>query len=125
MAHYRRVNTSPEYRDRGRLLAIIGIVLLLAGAAVAFLGPLETSCFPLFSEGGRSHYEGFGFGSLMFGIIAGHGIGYPMINVALIRLVLSCSRPAWRAWPASSWGRCDGVPRGDRITVYSTGRVTR
>lgn len=51
-----------------------------------FLGPLETYCFPLFSEGGRFHYEGFGFGSFMFAVIAGQVIGYPLIGAALIAL---------------------------------------
>ena len=59
------------YKDRMWFLTVIGGFLLLAGIAVAFLGPAEMYCFYLFSEGGRFHYEGFGFGSFMFGNIAG------------------------------------------------------
>ena len=36
-------------------------------------------CFYLFSEGGRFHYEGFGFGSFMFGNIASQIVGYYLI----------------------------------------------
>ncbi|MCR4427338.1 MAG: hypothetical protein NUW23_14335 [Firmicutes bacterium] len=59
-----------RHKDRTLILAIIGVLLLLVGAAAALLGPAEIYCFYLFSEGGRFHYEGFGFGSLMFGSIA-------------------------------------------------------
>lgn len=74
------------YRDRSRILVAIGALLLLIGIAVAFLGPLEMHCFYLFSEGGRFHYEGFGFGSFMFGNIASQIVGYYLIAVVLIPL---------------------------------------
>ena len=96
VAHCCRVDSSLDYRDRSRFLSAIGIVLVLAGGAVAFLGPLETYCFSLFSEGGRFHYEGFGVGSLMFGIIAGQVIGYPLIGAALI--ALGCGHLMMRRW---------------------------
>ena len=51
-----------------------------------FLGPLEMYCFYLFSEGGRFHYEGFGFGSFMFGNIASQIIGYYLIALMFIPL---------------------------------------
>jgi hypothetical protein len=75
-----------NYKDRSRLIVVIGALLLLAGIAVGFLGPLEMYCFYLFSEGGRFHYPGFGFGSFMFGNIAAQIIGYYMIAAALIPL---------------------------------------
>ncbi len=75
-----------DYTDRSRLLTIIGILLLLGGVAVGLLGPLEMYCFYLFSEGGRFHYEGFGFGSFMFGNIASQIIGYYMIAIMFITL---------------------------------------
>ena len=74
------------YRDRRPILAVIGGLLLLIGIAAALLGPLEMYCFYLFSEGGRFHYEGFGFGSLMFGNIASQIIGYYLIAMVLIPL---------------------------------------
>jgi hypothetical protein len=38
----------------------------------------------LFSEGGSFSYEGFGFGSFMFGNIASQVIGYYLIAAVLI-----------------------------------------
>jgi hypothetical protein len=62
-----------------------GLMMLIGGIAAA-VGPLEMYCFALFSEGGRFHYEGFGFGSLMFGNIASQIIGYYLIALVLIPL---------------------------------------
>jgi len=78
--------SNPDYTDRARWIAVIGVVLLLVGIPVGFLGPLEMYCFYLFSEGGRFHYEGFGFGSFMFGNIASQIIGYYLIAALLIPL---------------------------------------
>ena len=75
-----------DYRDRSLILAVIGVLLLAVGIVAAFLGPAEMYCFYLFSEGGRFHYEGFGFGSFMFGLIASQIIGYYLIAVFLIPL---------------------------------------
>jgi hypothetical protein len=78
--------THPEHKDRTLVLAIIGILLLSIGAVAAFLGPTEMYCFYLFSEGGRFHYEGFGFGSFMFGNIAAQIVGYYLIAILAIPL---------------------------------------
>jgi hypothetical protein len=43
-------------------------------------------CLYLFSEGGRFHYEGFGFGSFMFGNIAAQIVGYYLIAMVCIPL---------------------------------------
>lgn len=75
-----------ENNDKGRILAVIGALLLLVGAAAAFLGPVEIYCFYLFTEGGRFHYEGFGFGSLMFASIAWQVVGYYAIASLFIPL---------------------------------------
>lgn len=80
------MSTAVEYKDRSPLLIGIGILSLLIGAIAGFFGPLETYCFYLFSEGGRFHYEGFGFGSFMFGNIACQIIGYYLIATVLIPL---------------------------------------
>ena len=58
------------------ILTFIGFALLLIGIVAAFYGPLEIYCYYLFSEGGPFHYEGFGFGSLMFGSITLQIFGY-------------------------------------------------
>jgi hypothetical protein len=75
-----------EYKDRSWLLMGMGLLALLVGATAAFVGPLEIYCFYLFSEGGRFHYEGSGFGSFMFGNIACQVIGYYLIALVLIPL---------------------------------------
>ncbi len=75
-----------NYKDRTRLIAAIGVLLLLVGLAVGFLAPLEMYCFYLFSEGGRFYYEGFGFGSFMFGNIAGQIVGYYLIAALCVPL---------------------------------------
>ncbi len=77
---------NPDFKDRTRVLAVIGVLLLLVGIPVGFLGPLEMYSFYLFSEGGRFHYEGFGLGSFMFGNIASQIIGYYLIAAMLIPL---------------------------------------
>lgn len=78
--------SAPEYRDRRRVIVVMGAILLLGGIAVGLLGPLEMYCFYLFSEGGRFYYEGFGFGSFMFGNIASQIVGYYLIAAVLIPL---------------------------------------
>lgn len=75
-----------DYRNRRLILIIIGGLLLLIGVAAGLLGPAEMYCFYLFSEGGPFHYEGFGFGSFMFGNIACQIIGYYVIAAVLIPL---------------------------------------
>lgn len=75
-----------DYKNQARVITIIGILLLLGGIAIGFLGPIEMYCFYLFSEGGRFYYEGFGFGSFMFGNIASQIIGYYLISIIFIIL---------------------------------------
>lgn len=75
-----------DYRDRSLILIAVGVILLLIGVVAAFFGPLEMYCFYLFSEGGRFHYEGFGFGSFMFANIAAQILGYYLIAVVCIPL---------------------------------------
>jgi hypothetical protein len=68
------------------IIKAIGIILFLVGLVAAFYGPAELYCFYLFSDGGRFHYEGFGFGSMMFASIAWQIIGYYLIAFTLIPL---------------------------------------
>jgi hypothetical protein len=75
-----------NYKDRRIILFIIGGLLLVGGIAIGFFGPLEVYCFYLFSEGGRFYYEGFGFGSFMFGNIAAQIIGYYLIAAVCVPL---------------------------------------
>ena len=99
-----QVPNNPGYRDYTLTLGIVGALLLLVGGAAAFLGPVEMYCFYLFSEGGRFHYEGFRFGSFMFGNIASQILGYYFFAAALIPLgyghlrVRRWARPLALAW---------------------------
>ena len=85
-----------DYRDRGPILIITGVLAFLIGLGAAFLGPVEMYCFYLFSEGGRFHYPGFGFGSFMFGNIAAQIVGYYLI--ALVATPLGYGHIARRRW---------------------------
>jgi hypothetical protein len=82
------VKTEEEtnHKDRTTILSTIGGLLILIGGIAAFVGPVEMYCFTLFSEGGRFHYEGFGFGSFMFGNIACQIMGYYLIAIVCIPL---------------------------------------
>jgi hypothetical protein len=85
-----------DTRDRRPVLAAIGGLLLLIGVGCALLGPVETYCFYLFSEGGRFHYDGFGFGSFMFGNIASQIAGYYLI--ALVAIPVGYGHLRLRRW---------------------------
>ncbi|MDH4209634.1 MAG: hypothetical protein OEV76_12215, partial [Anaerolineae bacterium] len=75
-----------DFKDRSPILIAFGVILLLLGVAMAFLGPLEMYAMYLFSTGGRFHYEGFGFGSFMFGNIAAQIVVYYLIAVVCMPL---------------------------------------
>jgi hypothetical protein len=85
-----------EYKDQGRFLMLLGVVLLFVGMVAAFLGPVEVYVFYLFGEGGRLHYEGFGFGSLVFGNIVVQIAGYYLI--AALCLPLAYGHLRRRSW---------------------------
>lgn len=44
--------TIPEHKDRRRVLALLGLPLLLVGVASAFIAPLEIYTLSFFSKGG-------------------------------------------------------------------------
>lgn len=75
-----------ESLDRGFLIRLVGAVLVLIGLAAAFIGPIEVHTYYLFVEGGRFHFPGFGFGSLMFGNITMQVVGYYAIALLCISL---------------------------------------
>ncbi len=68
------------------LINFIGIILIIIGIITAFFAPLEIYSYYFFTEGGRFYYEGFGFGSFMFGSIAVQIIGYYIIAAIFIPL---------------------------------------
>jgi len=85
-----------DFKDRSLILSLIGVLLLLVGVGAAFLGPLEMVTFYFFSEGGRFHYAGFGFGSFMFGNIATQIIGY--YTIALLAIPMGYGHLKARRW---------------------------
>jgi hypothetical protein len=78
------------------ILYAIGVLLSAIGLIAAIYVPLEFYSFYLFSNGGRFYYEGFGFGSLMFAIIAWQIILYYLI--ALIFIPLGYAHLRLRHW---------------------------
>lgn len=85
-----------DYKDRSWILAIIGAGLLLVGVVAAAYAPAEVLGFAFFAEGGRFAYEGFGFGSLMFAVIAWQIIAYA--GIALVFIPLGCAHLRLRRW---------------------------
>jgi hypothetical protein len=82
------------------VIRLIGAVLLLIGALSVLVGPAETYVFRMFREGGQFHYEGFGFGSLMFANIAIQIAGYYVIAALCIPLGYGHLRLRWWVRPA-------------------------
>lgn len=82
------------------VIRVIGAVLLLIGALCALVGPAETHVFHMFQEGGRFHYEGFGFGSLMFANITIQIGGYYVIAALCIPLGYGHLKRRWWVRPA-------------------------
>ncbi|MBN1311309.1 MAG: hypothetical protein JXB30_07805 [Anaerolineae bacterium] len=89
-------SSKPPSKDRSRLLKVFGVLLLLIGFFFAFVGMVEMYCFYLFAEGGRFHYEGFGFGTFMFANIATQIAGYYVI--AVIGIVLGAGHLGLKRW---------------------------
>jgi hypothetical protein len=80
------VDSEQGFQDRRLILALVGVLLMGVGIVAAFFGPLEMVCFYFFSEGGRFAYEGFGFGSFMFGNLATQIVGYYFVAALCIPL---------------------------------------
>lgn len=68
------------------VMKVIGLLQLAAGIFSGLLATAEMYCFYLFSPGGRLHYEGFSFGSFMFGLIAAQNIAFYLIAAILVPL---------------------------------------
>lgn len=66
------------------ILKVIGSIQLGVGLVAALYGPLEWHVLALFSRNGRFHYEGFGFGSLWFGLLIIQNISYYIITALLL-----------------------------------------
>jgi len=84
-------------QSRVAMIRAVGVVLLLIGVGSALVGPAEMYCFYLFEEGGRFHYEGVGFGSLMFANIAIQIAGYYVLAALCIPLGYGHLKLRWWA----------------------------
>jgi hypothetical protein len=82
------------------VIRLVGLALLVIGVVSALVGPAETYVFSLFREGGRFHYEGFGFGSLMFANIAIQIAGYYVIAALCLPLAYGHLTLRWWVRPA-------------------------
>jgi hypothetical protein len=74
----------------------LGLLMLALGIFALYAGPLELHTFTAFSEGGRFHYEGFGFGSFMFALIAVQAVGY--YGIAALSIPLGLGHWRLRRW---------------------------
>jgi len=66
------------------LIQAMGLLQLVAGLVAAYYGPLEIAVFYLFSTDGPFAYDGFGVGSLWFGLLVMHNIAYYVLAMLLI-----------------------------------------
>ena len=73
-----------------------GILLMLCGAIVLFIGIIEIYCYYLFSKGGQFYYQGFGFGSFMFANLTFQIWGY--YGIAAVLLFLGYAHFTPRLW---------------------------
>ena len=89
-----------DYKDRSCAIRWIGVFFFLIGLGAAILGPVEMYCFYLFGNNGPFHYDGFGFGSLVFASIAWQIIGYYLI--AFLSFFLAIGHLRLRKW-ARTW----------------------
>lgn len=100
------------FRKRTLATRIAGVFFVCAGIALICFGILETQCFSFFSDGGRFHYEGFGFGSFMFANIAVQVAAYCLIGA--IFAVVGYGHFRLRRWAAhlSRWLMWAWLPVG-------------
>jgi len=103
----------------GLIFRLGGAFLLLTGLAGLFIAPIEIHVYSQFEEGGRFAYEGFGFGSLMFGNITIQIAGYYFI--ALICIPLGYGHLRLRRWarPAGETLLIDWLVLGLPLTLIA------
>jgi len=87
-------------RTTNIIVQLAGLALLAIGLVSALIGPLETHVYRQFQEGGPFHYEGFGFGSLMFANITIQIAGYYVIAVLCLTLGYGHLKRRWWVRPA-------------------------
>ena len=88
-----------NYKDKSKIIYLLGSLILLIGLSSAFIAPIEIYSYYLFSKGGRFYFEGFGMGSLMFANITIQVIAYYLIAVLFI--ILGYGHLKLREWARS------------------------
>ena len=88
-----------NYKDKNKIIYLLGSLILLIGLSSAFIAPIEIYSYYLFSKGGRFYIEGFGMGSLMFANITIQVIAYYLIAVLFI--ILGYGHLKLREWARS------------------------
>jgi len=77
-------------------IQLIGAGIFLLGLFALIFAPLEINTYYSFTTGGKFHYEGFEFGSLMFAIITVQVVGY--FAIALICIPLGYCHLTLQSW---------------------------
>jgi hypothetical protein len=103
------------------IIRLVGLMLLVVGTLSALLGPAETHVFSMFREGGRFHYEGFGFGSLMFANISIQIAGYYVIAALCIPVAYGHLRLRWWVKPAMTTLLVDWLAVGLPFSLVALG----
>ncbi len=80
------MNSTKTRNMRSMVLRFIGVGLIVVGVLAALIAPLEVVTLYSFVEGGRFHYAGFNFGSLMFANVAIQVVGYYLMAILFIPL---------------------------------------
>lgn len=75
-----------RHRGVGAGYRLAGLGMLIAGVGLAALALLEVRCFALFAPGGRFHYQGSGYGALMFANITLQIVAYGLLATLLVPL---------------------------------------
>ena len=88
-----------SFKDKSKIIYLLGSLILLIGLSSAFIAPIEIYSYYLFSKGGRFYFEGFGMGSLMFANITIQVIAYYLIAVLFI--ILGYGHLKLREWARS------------------------
>lgn len=81
---------------RAVLIKFLGILFLAVGLFSLFFTPVEFTSFYPFSTGGGYHYEGFGFGSLMFAFIVFNVMAY--FSIALLGIPIGVGTLRLKKW---------------------------
>lgn len=78
------------------IIIILGFLQLAIGLISLGFAPLEVHSYYLFSEGGRFHYDSFGIGSILYGLIFAQIAGFYFL--ALLFIPLGYGHVTFKKW---------------------------